>query len=328
MRRITFITLLLMCFTSAAMAQSGKQATLKMGTGGPNGNYYAMGQDIYSYCKDVIDENTEFQALESEASVANILGMNNKVYSAGIVQEDVLQYFAKQDPRKININRMKIISGLHVETVYLLIPKNFKPKSTTSDKKNRWGSLLTKIGFGKKDASQGPLQISLELLEGQDLAAWGGSVISAKALKYFTGINFNIIDVPKERRDNIIMPMLLVGGQPYKPVEDYLATGNYILVGIDYEIIRNQAPFYINVAANYNIGGKATSVSTIGVRALLLGKSFRKEARNKNMIALAQCINDNLVDLADDPDTNPNWNSVYELEADGGQTNWSYFPVK
>ncbi len=223
---------------------------------------------------------------------------------------------------------MKIISGLHVETVYLLIPKSFKPKSTTSDKKNKWGSLFAKIGFGGKETANVPPKISFDLLEGQDLAAWGGSVISAKALKYFTGVNFNIVDVPKEKRGNIVMPMLLVGGQPYKPVEDYLASGKYTLVGIDYEVIRNQAPFYLNVAANYNIGGKASSVSTIGVRALLIGKAFRKESRNKNMIALAQCINDSLVDLADDPDTNPNWNSVFELEADGSQTNWSYFPVK
>lgn len=46
------------------------------------------------------------------------------------------------------------------------------------------------------------------------------------------------------------------------------------------------------------------------------------------MQLLGQCIIDNLADLDDDPNTNPNWGTAYELEEDGAQTNWNYFKLK
>ncbi len=291
-------------------------STLKMGTGGETGNYYSMGNDIQSYCGEVLTEDTDFQVLISGASVANIQGMGDKSYSAGIVQEDVLQYFAKQNPKGVNINRMKIIAGLHQEVVYLLIPKNFKPKKSSS----LWGDMMSKF---KPEAN---VPLSLDILDGQNIAASGGANVSGKALKYFTGVNFNLVDTSGKAAGN--MPIMMVGGQPYKPVLDLLNTGRYVLVSLDADAIKMRAPFYEKVTVNYNVGGKNYSATTVGVRALLLGKAFRKASRNENMIRLSQCISENLADLADDPDTNPNWQSVYELEDEGEQTNWSYFPLE
>jgi len=101
------------------MGGSVYASSLKVGTGGTSGNYYAMGNDISSYCKGSLAEGDDLQIFESGASVDNINGMKNKKFSAGFIQEDVLQYYSKQDPRGINGNRMKIISGLHMEVLYL-----------------------------------------------------------------------------------------------------------------------------------------------------------------------------------------------------------------
>ena len=35
------------------------------------------------------------------------------------------------------------------------------------------------------------------------------------------------------------------------------------------------------------------------------------------MNSLATCISESLIDLADDPETDPNWQSVFELEDEG-----------
>ena len=46
------------------------------------------------------------------------------------------------------------------------------------------------------------------------------------------------------------------------------------------------------------------------------------------MNSLATCISESLIDLADDPETDPNWQSVFELEDEGVASNWSYFEVE
>jgi hypothetical protein len=205
-----------------------------------------------------------------------------------------------------------------MEPAHLLIPKGYKPKNASSSLWSDFQNLLV----GDK-----PAAISLDLLKGQVVGSWGGSIVSSKALSYFLGLNLNVQEVPEANRNDPQVPLLLVGGHPYQPVEKLLSTGKYLLIPIDYSKLETQAPFYMESSGSYMIDGKVTSVPTFGVRALLVGKSFRKEVRNSSSITLAKCIVKNLADLADDSETNANWGSVYELEEDGGQTNWSYFSL-
>jgi hypothetical protein len=315
-----FIVMVLILFSMVFLSNQLMAAdeTLKVGTGGPKGNYFAMGNDISHYCGNALQEN-KLEVLSSDGSVDNLLGMANKKFSIGIVQEDVLQYYAKQNPTKINSNRQKIIAGLHIETAHLLIPKDYQPENDSS-------GLFSKILSKFKSDDTAPL--SLETLRNQTIGSWGGSIISAKALSFFMDLNLNVVEIPEDKRSTVNIPIFLVGGQPYKPVEDYLATGNFVLVSIDYNQLASRAPFYIKMDANYRIGGQIKSVPTFGVRAFMLGVSFRNESRNADMEKLSQCINEHLGDMADDPDTNPNWGVVYDLEKNGSQTNWTYFKLK
>lgn len=307
-------TVLSVMVAIAAVPVSAK--TLNMGTGGTDGNYYAMGQDIKSYCSDSI--STDLNVAETTGSVSNLLGMMNKEYSLGIVQEDVLNYNAKRNPKKVNQNRMKILTGLHEEAVHLLIPKGYQPKSNESK------SLWSKFGLGKDDDQ--PKKFELSMLKGQEIGSWGGSMVSAEALGYFFGLNIHVSEV-KNNVNDLSKPLVLVGGAPYKVVQDYLASGKWTLASLNYDAISQQASFYSKQNVNYQIGGKVRSVPTVGVRALLLGKSFRKKSRNEPMTELATCIYQNVADLADDPDTNPNWGSVYDYVEGDGQSNWAYFPL-
>ena len=113
--------------------------------------------------------------------------------------------------------------------------------------------------------------------------------------------------------------------QPSAVVEAYLKQG-WQLVPINAETLKNRASFYDSVALNYAINGKLQAVPSFGVRAVFVAKSSRSKALNKPFSELATCIRESLVDLADDSDTNPNWESVYEFETED-QINWDYFPL-
>jgi hypothetical protein len=209
---------------------------------------------------------------------------------------------------------MKVITGLHLETIYILVPKDFRPKKSDQ---SSWDTLMSR--FASESSSTGPMDISL--LDGQDVYATGGAAISAKALMYFANINFNVVDVAGAG-----MPVIHVGGQPYTPVSTLLESGKYTLISLDARALQRNAPFYIEANVNYNVGGKNYSAATVGVRALLIGKSFRNEERNVPMVELATCIEQNLADLADDPETNPNWQTAYEMGE--SQANWAEFPIE
>jgi len=301
--------------TSVSYSAIADNLVLDMGTGGPTGNYIAMGKDINNYCSD--DLSININVLESNGSVDNLLGMLNKKFDIGMVQNDVLHYNAERSPNKINRNRVKIIAGLHEEAVHLLIPKDYNPEP---EKEGLWSDI-----FVHKD-QEPPKKFQLSMLKDHEVGATGGSIVSAEALSYFFDLNLKIYNTPMAVNDTKL-PMVIVGGAPYGPVKSYLDTGKWMLATLDYDLIAAKAPFYSNQTVNYRIDGKMQPVSTLGVRALLIGKSFRNENRNAPMTELATCIYRNIVDLADDSETNPNWNNVYEYIEDGGQSDWAYFPL-
>ncbi len=299
---------------------------IKLGTGSEKGNYFSMAKDIASYCQPELGDS-KITYLSSDGSIANLLGIQNKLYSAGIIQEDVLQYYAKRSPQTVNKNRLKVISPLHVEQIHLLIPKDYKPEGDSSEKKS-WLSYFT--SGDKAGAENKAKKLDLDLLKGQKIGSWGGSLVSAEALSFFFDLKFNVVEIPDaQRKGKIDMPLLLVGGAPYPIVDELLKTGNYTLVALDYDRISQQAGFYSKETLNYNIDGKIRSIPTIGVRALLMGQSFRKAERNKDMSLLSNCVYNSLEDLADDSKTNPLWGSVTEfVKNNNGQVDWSYFPMK
>jgi len=317
-KQLLFVALLSVLSASFASAE---EKSIKLGTGSATGNYFSIAKDIKSYCDEDV-EGASLEILESGGSVSNLLGMQNKQYSIGIIQEDVLNHYAKKNPRKVNGNKLKIISGLHTESIHLLFPIGYKPKSSKE------ASIFDYFNDDNLDV---PKKISLSSLKDQTIGSWGGSILSAEALSDVFSLNINVVDVPKDKRNpsSKVVPLLLVGGYPYPIVDEYLKTNQWILVSLDYAEISKvkSAGYYSQESVSYAVKGKMQSTSTIGVRALLVGKSFRKESRNKTMSEIATCLDYNVEDLADDPDTSPLWSSIYDFIEDNDQVNWPYFPL-
>lgn len=296
---------------SLALLTVSAMADIKLGTGSTTGNYYKMGKDIKVYCQSSVSEN--IQVTPSEGSLDNLNGLGNKKFSMGIVQSDALMMLAKTNPTVVNLNLIKIVQGLHTETVHLLVPINYQPESSG-------GSLWDKYVVGQK-----PKPIKLSTLKGQTVSAWGGSLVSAKALSYFFGLNWKLNTITEGQAQNVNTPLIVVGGQPFAAVEKLLATGKFRMVPIDYNSIASVAPMYHNVSASYKVGNKQQSVPTIGIQALLVGKSFKNPERNQPAIALGECINKNIEDLADSSDSSPAWTSAYDNIKKDRLVNWGYF---
>jgi hypothetical protein len=308
--RSSIIGLSLAIFSIAAFASS---KPMTMGTGGLGGSYYPMGGDVVDFCSG--DVSRTMQVVEqSNGSVGNIMDITNKKLHMGITQIDVLKYYAKVMGNKVNDNRIKVISGLHMEYGHLLIPSGWSPETSGFD------GFLSSIGIGGSD-NKG---VSIDLLKGQKIGSWGGSLVSAKALSSFLELGASVVEIKSGQM--VDFPILVISGQPSAVVEGYLSKG-YQLIPIDASTLKTRAQFYETVSLSYATNGKVTTVPSFGVRAVLVGKASRAESRNLPLSELATCIRDSLIDLADDADTNPNWSSVYEFENDDNQIDWNYFDL-
>ncbi|MDH5182291.1 MAG: hypothetical protein OEX12_00240 [Gammaproteobacteria bacterium] len=308
---------MLTAFCVAAMLIANVHAgqTLRIGTGSEAGTYFPLGNDIKDFCGGATSKELDVQV--SGGAIDNLLGLIEKRYDAGIVQIDVLKFYeTKIMPTKVNENRLKVVMGLHAESGHLLIPKGYKPSG------GGFGSLLSSIGenIGVNDKKG----ISIDLIKGQEVAAWGGSTLSLKALSSFLKLGVKPVDIKKGQAVN--MPILVIEGQPSSVVQGYLDSGKYTLVPIDPTSVSSVAPFYSATTLTYMSKGKQFSVKSFAVRAVLIGKASRKAERNVAFSELATCLSSSLEDLADDSATNPNWETIFEL-VDEGQINWGYFPL-
>lgn len=308
-----FGLLALVLLTAGASAEARVH---KMGTGGESGNYYSIGNDIAAFCDSALPGDT-ISPIISDGSTDNLSGLSDKRFSLAAVQVDVLKRQAKLNPKRVNENRIKIVSGLHTEALHLLIPKGYQPQGEDKG----WLSA-----FSGDDT---PKAIDLNSLKNQSIGSWGGSLTSAEALSYFFNLNLNVVNIPANQRNvnNIQLPLLLVGGHPYPLVAEYLKSGKWNLIPLNHAVIAQTAPFYNSENVAYTINGKAVNTLTVGVQALLVANSYRKKSRNEAMSLLATCIMGSAAELADDPDTNPLWGTIYDSIEEGDQIDWEYFPI-
>jgi hypothetical protein len=289
---------------------------INWGTGGPTGNYFSMSQEIIEIC----GEGREDILINTGGSSDNIFGATQKKYKIFWSSADVLFDAARLNP-KVNQNNFKILARLHNEQVHLLIPKGWKPVVESS-----WADRLSAIASKFTSDGPTPVKVDINLLKNQVIGSWDGSIKAAEALSNVFQLNATVKSIPEAYRTNPGIPTILVGGAPYKVVEEILATGKYVLVSLDSLAIARIAPHYVPANVMYKVNGKVESIPTVAVPALLLGKASRKVARNKPMEDLATCIDQNLDILAEDS-SNPNWETAFEANENGMSLNWSYFDI-
>ncbi|WP_288401809.1 TAXI family TRAP transporter solute-binding subunit [uncultured Deinococcus sp.] len=272
--------------TSATPTPTATAGTLNVATGSPTGTYSAMFKNIGRVCT----QSAYLRERGSSGSLENIdLLLNNEV-SLAFVQSDVLK--ARQqidkDPR---VDGIKALLPLHREELHL-----FALPSVVS--RNILGQTKTQ-GVAK-----------FEDLKGKKVAAWGGSLITARVVGAMTGLNFEVVSVKDQEsafaalRSRQVDAVLAVVGQPATWVKT-LSGVNLVAVPLSDRMKSIYSPaklFYPNISA--------ASVPTVAVQSVLATRDFKTPERKKLLLAYQKCAVSKLVNLQEDEGMHPKWQDV------------------
>jgi len=271
---------------------------LTIGSGGKNGNYFAVANDIVETCSSEIEKNFHYglQNVETSGSVENLNGILKKKYSIGFIQQDVYEYFKKKDQlNTIELNTRKIMY-LYPEYLTILIPKGWKPKSN---------SFFSKFqNFFSKNKT-----ISIMSLKNQVVYAKGGALVSAQALSFFMNLHLKIIDASHH---NIDGPLIVVTGAGDSRVQKMLASGKWFLLSFNGNELANRAGFYKSAQVTYIVNGKTQTANTVSIMSVVYARHYRSKKRRNALLAIKKCIKNNIDDLIDDG-TSDKWSLISKI---------------
>ncbi|PNY81719.1 TAXI family TRAP transporter solute-binding subunit [Deinococcus koreensis] len=259
---------------------------LNVATGSKTGTYSAMFRNIGVVCT----QSAYLKERGTSGSLENIdLLLSNEV-SLAFVQSDVLKAKEQidQDARVANI---RALLPLHNEEVHLFA----RPPVV---KKNIFGKTTTTGVATFAD------------LKGKRVAAWGGSLITAKVLSAKLAVPYSIVSV-KDRDAALaalnagqVDAVLAVVGQPAAWVKELSGVN---LVPVPYTAALNGV--YSSAKLLYpNLG--AGSVPTVAVQSVLATRDFKTPERKNILLKYQQCALSRLVNLQEDEGMHPKWQEV------------------
>lgn len=269
-------------------AHAAPATFLNVATGSPTGTYAAMFKNVGVQCT----QSAYLKERGTSGSLENIdLLLSNQV-SLAFVQSDVLKAKQQidQDPRVENI---RALLPLHAEEVHLFA----KPAVV---KKNIFGKTTTTGVTTFAD------------LKGKRVAAWGGSLITAKVLSAKLGVSYTILSV--KDRDAAFAALsggqadavLAVVGQPATWVRD-LNSAAVNMVPVPFNAALDG--IYTSAKLLYpNLG--AGSVPTVAVQSVLATRDFKTADKKTILLNYQKCAIAKLVNLQEDEGMHPKWQEV------------------
>ena len=275
------IALLLALVMAAAMVACGDSGSaggatkMTMGTGGPSGTYYAYGGVLGKYMLD--KTGIAVNAVSTDGSKANIVGIDFGDYQLATVQSDVMAYAwagSRSFEKEGKIQSFRVIGGLYAEAVQLVtMDPNIKSVADLKGKNVSIGAPGSGVYFNAIDV------LTAAGLTEQDINAQYQSFgDSADALK-----------------DGKIDAAFIVAGAPTPAITELCSTNDAYLVPIDGEVaqkLMDDCPFYTVYeipAGTYK--GQDAAVKTVTVKATLIVSA---EATEDDVYKLTAAIFDNI----------------------------------
>lgn len=267
-------------------AQAADPTFLNVATGSPTGTYSAMFKNIGTVCT----QSAYLKERGTSGSLENIdLLLSNQV-SLAFVQSDVLKA-KEQIDNDARVQNIKALLPLHSEEVHLFA----KPPVA---KKNVFGKV-TYVGI-----------TSFKDLKGKRVAAWGGSLITAKVLSAKMAVPYTI--VPSKSQEEAFKALnagqvdavLAVVGQPAAWVKS-LSGVNLVPIAYDPSLngIYSQAKLmYENISAD--------SIPTVAVQSVLATRDFKTADKRKMLLDYQKCALSKLPNLQEDEGMHPKWQEV------------------
>lgn len=288
---------------SAAVTASA-QTQLKVSTGSSSGTYSRMFKEFAAVCKDQI---TQIE-MPSTGSVQNMDRILANEVNATIVQTDVLYYRARNE----DLSNIKTLFALYPEEVHVVALKESVIKEGGT------------MGIGAK-----PAQINdVGALAGRNVAAWGGSFVTAQVIRLQTEIAFTVIETDgfKTAIDMLnkgqVAAIIMVGGQPMSDIASL--TAQYKLLPFTDLTIGKLKSVYVPAKLNYsNMGQGGQGIPTVATEALFVTRAYKTQKYVESLAALRACFKANVDDLAETTGTHKKWASVKS----DNTGKWAYYDL-
>lgn len=271
--------------TAPAQAQ-----TLLVATGVPKGTYSTLFRDLQNSC-GARGGLTLVERASTGASESLDRLMNNEVHIA-FVQTDVLYQRAQVD----DVARIKALVPLHAEAVHVLVP------SAARGLAGMLPSALRPAGAS-----------TVGDLAGKRVGAWGGAWITGQQIRLQAQINYELVDVQSPNAglqalaDGRIDALMAVGGAPL----DWLKAvdGRLRLLPFGDEAIARLKHVYQPARLHYaNLG--AAGVATVATTAMLAVRDTRSTQALAPLVALRQCLKQQLETLRETVGNHRAWSQV------------------
>lgn len=307
MKRIGFVVMAVLVFVAVflavGLANAQKLPKLRLASGGEKGTYYAMSNNMATYCGQGLTLDVQ-QTGGSDDNIERLIG--NKADIA-IVQKDILF-------KRSKINNDAAVKGflavmpLHYEAMHLVVQQN-SGVTKFSDLGAKKGGLF---GRGGKTASK--------------VAAYGGSIESAEIIRAMSEVDFEIAVVENQPaalaalNGGQVEAILAMGGTPLGWIDNDLKRGQHRLIPFDVSI-EKVAGAYRRANVTYTKLG-ANAVPTIATDAVLITRNFTTCEKVEAVSLLRTCVWNELTRLQEEEGNHGQWQNV---EKDKQVDGWSWF---
>lgn len=273
----------------AASAISAVADQVKVATGGVKGTYHALFVDIASKCGDQM----AMIEVPTSGSAENLSKLTGKQAGIAFTQTDALFALAQGQ----DLGNVKTLVAFNRESIHIVTLANSGLKS---------GGTL---GFGAKPV----VFNSAEDLAGMNIAAAGGSLITAQLMKSQGQIAWTIVPV-KDNDEGLAMlkagqvqAVIMVGGQPLGGVSA-LGT-DYKLVGLRPNTIELLKSVYVADKLSYP-KLSPTAITTVATEALLVTRTFNTPDKLAMLSSFRKCVVDHVAEWQDADGAHPAWSQV------------------
>lgn len=283
----------------AGVAPARAQAALSVATGAPKGTYASLFRDLQAVCGSRIGVPLVDKPSTGSAESLDRL-LNNEV-SAAFVQTDVLYQRAQVD----DVAKIKALVPLHAEPVHVL---------AMAAEAGRSGVLsLVPAGWLGRHPPR-----SVSELGDRKLGAWGGGLITAQQIRLQGQINYQVVDLGtpdaalKALMSGQVDALMAVGGAPLEWMRGL--DSRVRLLPMNEELIGRLRHVYRPAKLSYsNLG--ASGVATVATTAVLAVRDVRTPQASAPLLALRQCVQQQLGTLRETVGHHRAWGQV-EPEAD------------
>lgn len=276
--------------------------SLIIATGSQNGTYHQMFQELNHKCAA---DGLNIQEKLSGGSNDNIDKLVANQVNGAIVQTDVIYFRSKTE----DLSKVSTLFSLHSEQVHLIAR-----------------SEITSGGFSIGSLNIGGKTIhfnSILDLNGRNVGASGGSVLTAKVIKAQSSINYNVVEFPSNSaalaalQKGEIDGVVIVGGEPMKDIEALPAT--YRLLPIPPQVQDKLKAVYQPARLSYR-NLNAAGVPTVSIKSLLITREYKSPQYVSLLKAYRTCFMNHIDELQETVGTAPAWQSVDAK--DQGKWHW------